>query len=103
MQIGQTPSSNISALTRNNALINFEQNKKLVKEQIDEQVLRQKEAEQEKELAQSLQPDNEFKKKYDETISEIKNFATQMGEELSDEDINYALRYGRSVLVDYSA
>ncbi len=37
-------------------------------------------------------------------VEEIKQFASSVGENnLSDEDIKYGLRFGRSVLVDYSA
>ncbi len=37
-------------------------------------------------------------------VAEIKQFADSVGEtNLSDEDIKYGLKYGRSVLIDYSA
>jgi len=36
-------------------------------------------------------------------VDEIKKYAQIMGEELSIDDINYGLMYGRSVIADYSA
>ena len=36
-------------------------------------------------------------------IEEIKQTAQSIGEEITDDDIKYALTYGRSVLADYSA
>ncbi len=37
-------------------------------------------------------------------INEVKNFAGQIGiSDLSDEEISYALKYGRSLLADYTA
>ena len=36
-------------------------------------------------------------------IEEIQKYANYMGENLSVDDINYGLRYGRSVIVDYLA
>ncbi len=35
-------------------------------------------------------------------IKEMKEISQNIGEELTDEDIQYALRYGRSVIADYS-
>lgn len=35
-------------------------------------------------------------------IDEMKEISSTMGEVLSDEDIQYALKYGRSVIADYS-
>ena len=34
---------------------------------------------------------------------EVKNYATQMNETLTDDDIKYGLVYGRSVIADYIA
>ena len=36
-------------------------------------------------------------------VEEIQKYASQMGENLSIDDINYGLMYGRSVIADYSA
>lgn len=36
-------------------------------------------------------------------VSDIQKYANYMGENLSIDDINYGLRYGRSVIIDYSA
>jgi len=36
-------------------------------------------------------------------FEEIQSFANSIGEELSQEEIQYGLKYGRSVIVDYSA
>ena len=36
-------------------------------------------------------------------VEEIQKYANQMGENLSIDDINYGLMYGRSVIADYSA
>lgn len=37
-------------------------------------------------------------------INEVKNFAGQIGiSDLSDEEITYAMKYGRSLLADYTA
>ena len=36
-------------------------------------------------------------------LNEIQDYAKNMNQELSYEDINYGITYGRSVLVDYSA
>jgi len=38
-----------------------------------------------------------------EHIDQIKKIASESGNNLSDQDINYAMRYGRSILVDRSA
>ena len=35
-------------------------------------------------------------------VEDIKKYAKYMGENLSIDDINYGLRYGRSVIADYS-
>ncbi len=35
-------------------------------------------------------------------IQEMREISSTMGEELTDEDIQYALKYGRSVIADYS-
>jgi|GEM_PF-1315886 len=37
-----------------------------------------------------------------EHIKEMKEVSQKIGEDLTDEDIQYALRYGRSVIADYS-
>jgi len=34
-------------------------------------------------------------------VEEVKNFAKTQGNQINDEDIEYALRYGRSILVDH--
>ncbi len=36
-------------------------------------------------------------------VADIQKYASQMGETLSIDDINYGLMYGRSVIADYSA
>jgi hypothetical protein len=41
--------------------------------------------------------------KPEQDIDAVKEFARDLGEDLSDEDIQYALRYGRSVLADVMA
>ena len=35
-------------------------------------------------------------------VDDVQKYAKYMGENLSIDDINYALRYGRSVIADYS-
>ena len=37
-----------------------------------------------------------------DSINEMKEISLSLGETLSDEDIQYALQYGRSVIADYS-
>lgn len=50
----------------------------------------------------NLKLDNDFQLE-GMNIDEIKEFATTVGENnLSNEDIKYGLKYGRSVIVDYS-
>lgn len=41
-------------------------------------------------------------KKYTVDVEDIQKYAKYMGENLSIDDINYALMYGRSVIADYS-
>ena len=36
-------------------------------------------------------------------VEEIRQYASSMGENLSIDDINYGLMYGRSVIADFSA
>ena len=36
-------------------------------------------------------------------VSEVKEYAKMIGEELTDEEISYGLKYGRSVIADFSA
>lgn len=44
-----------------------------------------------------------LKKMSEKNVNEIKDFAKELNQDISYEDINYGLTYGRSVLVDYSA
>lgn len=44
-----------------------------------------------------------YNTEYSEEVEKIKKFASVNGNELSNQDINYALRYGRSILVDKRA
>lgn len=45
---------------------------------------------------------NDNKPKNNVNIEEIQKYASLMGENLSIEDINYGIRYGRSVIAEYS-
>lgn len=62
----------------------------------------------EKEMLQGVQEDKELldnkfiSKLSNDSINEMKEISSAMGEILSNEDIQYALQYGRSVIADYS-
>lgn len=47
-------------------------------------------------LIQEKEPNNKI------NVEDIQKYANMMGEELSIDDINYGLMYGRSVIADYS-
>ena len=71
------------------------------KEEIQEAqapVIEQEELKNEERLQQLL-----LKKMSETKLNEIQDYAKNMNQELSYEDINYGITYGRSVLVDYSA
>jgi len=99
-QISSNQSANVSMLTKNSAMTNLEKIKNRLEERRFDIREIEEEFTQEKERVNETLP---LKVPYSQTIEEIKQFATEMGEDLTDEDINYALRYGRSVLADYVA
>jgi len=99
-QISSNQSANVSMLTKNSAMTNLEKIKNRLEERRFDIREMEEEFTQEKEQVNETLP---LKVPYSQTIEEIKQFATEMGEDLTDEDINYALRYGRSVLADYVA
>lgn len=86
--------SDVSALMRHSATARFKEASKPVEEVAQELDL---EETKQKELALNVRA------RYSQEIDKIKEFAKSIGEDLTDEDICYALKYGRSVLADYSA
>lgn len=56
-----------------------------------------------KKPTESLTSTNSIYSKFSQfQIQEMKDISISMGEKLTDEDIQYALKYGRSVIADYS-
>lgn len=49
----------------------------------------------------SILPEEKQLRKID--VDDVKKYAQMMGEEISTEDINYGLMYGRSIIADYIA
>lgn len=70
-------------------------------EQTNKQLQELNSIQQAKEDDMFLVEDKASKSKID--VAEIKLYAKSMGEELTIDDINYGLQYGRSVIADYSA
>lgn len=97
-------SADINKLQALRALSAFQHDAKTVqkgKEEIQEAqapVIEQEELKNEERLQQLL-----LKKMSETKLNEIQDYAKNMNQELSYEDINYGITYGRSVLVDYSA
>lgn len=95
--IASTVASSLSSLKLNTANKAFTQAKKPVEEI-------------EKEMQLQIQEDKGLidnkpilmSKFTTSDIKEMKEISLNIGEELTDEDIQYALRYGRSVIADYS-
>lgn len=94
-RISNLIANSISKLNLNTATRAFEANKKSPKE------IEQEEVETKKEdislIENNLSSNNEI------NVEEIQKYAQEMGENLSIDDINYGLKYGRSVIADYSA
>ena len=57
--------------------------------------------ENEKDDVKLIDDNKPFKAPID--FDEVQSYANSIGEELSQEEIQYGLKYGRSVIVDYSA
>ena len=83
--------ASISKLNLNTAKRAFEA-QKTTKEETNETVL--------EEQTENLTGREKIKSSID--VEDIQKYAKYMGENLSIDDINYALTYGRSVIADYS-
>lgn len=88
--ISSTVAASISKLNLNTAHRAFEAQKSKNEESIEE--VYEEEA--------SIQPADSSKLNID--VEDIQKYAKYMGENLSIDDINYGLMYGRSVIADYS-
>ncbi len=82
--------ASISKLNLNTAKHAFEAQKQEKKDDIEKETL-----EQAKEPAPDIS-------KMEIDVEDIQKYAKYMGENLTIDDINYGLRYGRSVIMDYS-
>jgi len=87
--VSNTVAASISKLNLNTATRAFEAQKTDKKQ--EEEIIQ----EEEKISSQDV-------KKYPVDVEDIQKYAKYMGENLSIDDINYALMYGRSVIADYS-
>ena len=89
--------NSINSLNLHSATRSFQQAQKPVEEIEQEIQLQLKEdkglIDNPKSLMANLTPDH---------IREMKEVSQNIGENLTDEDIQYALKYGRSVIADYS-
>lgn len=94
--ISNMVASSISKLTLNTASRAFEASKKTIKApQTEEENNFEEEA---------LIPQEDTKPmKSNVDVDEIRQYAGLIGESLTEEEINYGLRYGRSVIADFSA
>ena len=86
-----TVAASISKLNLNTAHRAFEAQKPEKEEQITEIIEEQNE-----------QPQISMVEKMAVDVEDIQKYAKYMGENLSIDDINYGLMYGRSVIADYS-
>ena len=89
--VSNTVAASISKLNLNTATRAFKA-QQADKQESQEEIVKQREE------ALSVQDT----KKYSVDIEDIQKYANYMGENLSIDDINYALMYGRSVIADYS-
>lgn len=71
-------------------------------EDIDQQLDVPQQAE-EVSLKSDFVTESKFNNFNPDSMSEIKNLAQKMDEDLTEDDIKYGMMYGRSVLVDYTA
>ncbi|MFA6989188.1 MAG: hypothetical protein WC197_03870 [Candidatus Gastranaerophilaceae bacterium] len=71
-------------------------------ENIDQQ-LNSTEPPQEVSLKSDFVTESKFNNFNPQSMSEIKNLAQKMDEDLTEADIKYGIMYGRSILVDYTA
>lgn len=97
-------STDINKLQALRALTAFQYDAKTVQKgkeeakEVQTSVVNQEELKNEERLQKLL-----LKKMSETKLNEIQDYAKNMNQELSYEDINYGITYGRSVLVDYSA
>ena len=97
-------SADISKIQALRALNAFQYDAKTVQKgkeetkEVETSVVEQEELKNEERLQKLL-----LKKMSETKLNEIQNYAKNMNQDLSYEDINYGITYGRSVLVDYSA
>jgi hypothetical protein len=69
----------------------------------DDEIQQLKEQPEEISLKSDFITEGKFRNFNEESMSEIKNLAQKMDEDLNEDDIKYGMMYGRSVLVDYTA
>ncbi|MBR2068763.1 MAG: hypothetical protein IJ877_03270 [Candidatus Gastranaerophilales bacterium] len=86
--VSNTVAASISKLNLNTARRAFEAQKPEQEENIPEE--------------KEIQPIDEPVKNLGVDVEDIQKYAKYMGENLSIDDINYGLMYGRSVIADYS-
>ena len=95
--ITSTVANSLNSLNLHSATRSFQQAKRPV-EEIEKEIQLQLNEDKAlidnpKTLMASLTPEH---------IREMKEVSQKIGEDLTDEDIQYALKYGRSVIADYS-
>ncbi len=91
MDINNTNSiSSINLNTRNH---NFEPTKKPIKQELPKEDFKQ----------EDINLIDKKSSRLKVNVDEIQKYASMVGENLSVDDINYGLMYGRSVIADYSA
>ncbi len=91
MDINNTNS--ISSINLNSGLRAFEASKKPPQKEVPIEDFKQEDINLIDKKSEKLKVD----------VKEIQQYANQLGENLSIDDINYGLMYGRSVIADYSA
>lgn len=95
--IASTVANSLNSLNLHSATRSFQQAQRPVEEIEQEIQLQLKEdkalIDSPKSLMAGLTPEH---------VREMKEVSQQIGENLTDEDIQYALKYGRSVIADYS-
>ena len=89
--VSNTVAASISKLNLNTARRAFEASKPKEEEQQEQKIIPEEET-----------PTPELTKKLSIDVEDIQKYANYMGENLSIDDINYGLMYGRSVIADYS-
>lgn len=95
--ITSTVANSLSSLKLNNAAKAFVKAQRPV-EEIEQEI--QLQIQEDKSLIDNK---SAFMEKFSPTaIEEMKKISEGMGEELTNEDIQYGLKYGRSVIADYS-